>query len=49
MWDLRRGDRVVATLRVPLIRRGAEIEIGGRRLALEPSGLIGTWWQFATR
>jgi len=32
---------VVATLRIPLIRRGAEIEVGGRRLALERSGLIG--------
>jgi hypothetical protein len=42
VWDLRRGDEVVATLRIPLIRRGAEIEIGGRRLAVEPSGLIGT-------
>jgi hypothetical protein len=40
MWDLRRGEEVVATLRIPLFRRGAEIEIGGRRLALEPSGLI---------
>ncbi|HSS73691.1 MAG TPA: hypothetical protein VLK53_08995, partial [Gaiellaceae bacterium] len=42
MWDLRRGDEVVATLRIPLLRRGAEVEIGGRKLTLEPSGLIGT-------
>ena len=33
---------MVATLRIPLIRRGAEIEIGDQRLRLEPSGLIGT-------
>ncbi|HSS81641.1 MAG TPA: hypothetical protein VLK24_10635, partial [Gaiellaceae bacterium] len=32
----------VATLRIPLLRRGAEVEIGGRKLTLEPSGLIGT-------
>jgi hypothetical protein len=42
MWDLRRRDEVVATLRIPVFRRGAEIEIGGRRLALERSGLIGS-------
>lgn len=41
-WELRRGDEVVATLRIPLLRRGAQIEIGGQRLALQPSGLTGT-------
>jgi hypothetical protein len=41
-WELRRGEDVVATLRIPLIRRGAEIELGGLKLALEPSGLTGT-------
>jgi hypothetical protein len=41
-WDLRRGDQVLATLRIPLIRRGAQIEIGSLKLAIEPSGLIGT-------
>ena len=40
-WELRRGDEVVATLRIPLLRRSAEIEIGERKLALERSGLIG--------
>jgi len=41
-WELRRGDEVVASLRIPLLRRGAEIELGGRRFALEPSGLVRT-------
>jgi hypothetical protein len=41
-WELRRGDEVVATLRIPFLRRGAEIEVGGRRLALERSGLVRT-------
>jgi hypothetical protein len=41
-WELRRGDEVVATLRIPFFRRGAEIEVGGQRLALERSGLVRT-------
>jgi hypothetical protein len=41
-WELRRGDEVVATLRIPLLRRRAEIEIGDLKLAIEPSGLTGT-------
>ena len=41
-WELRRGDEVVATLRIPLLRRGAEIEIGDQKLAIEPSGLVRT-------
>jgi hypothetical protein len=41
-WELRQGDEVVATLRIPLLRRGAEIEIGDQRLAIEPSGLVRT-------
>ena len=41
-WELRRGDEVVASLRIPLLRRGAEIEIGDQKLAIEPSGLVRT-------
>ena len=41
-WELRRGNEVVATLRIPLLRRGAEIEIGDQKLAIEPSGLVRT-------
>ena len=41
-WELRRGDEVVATLRIPLIRRGAEIELGDQKLAIERSGLLGS-------
>lgn len=41
-WELRRGDEVVATLRIPFLRRGAEIEVGGQRFALERSGLVRT-------
>jgi hypothetical protein len=41
-WELRRGDEVVATLRIPFLRRGAEIEVGGERFALERSGLVRT-------
>jgi hypothetical protein len=41
-WELRRGDEVVATLRIPFLRRGAEIEVGGQKLALERSGLVRT-------
>ena len=41
-WELRRGDEVVASLRIPLLRRGAEIEIGDHKLAIEPSGLVRT-------
>lgn len=41
-WELRRGDEVVATLRIPLLRRGAGIEIGDQKLAIEPSGLVRT-------
>lgn len=41
-WELHRGEDVVATLQIPLIRRGAEIELGGRTLAIESSGLLGT-------
>jgi hypothetical protein len=41
-WELRRGDEVVANVRIPLFRRGAEIEIGAQTLALEPSGLVRT-------
>ena len=33
---------MVATLRIPLLRRGAEIEIGDQKLAIEPSGLVRT-------
>ncbi len=33
---------MVATLRIPLLRRGAEIEIGDRKLAIEPSGVVRT-------
>jgi hypothetical protein len=39
---MRRGDEVVATLRIPFLRRGAEIEVGGQRFALERSGLVRT-------
>jgi hypothetical protein len=41
-WELRRGDELVATLRIPFLRRGAEIEVGGQRFALERSGLVRT-------
>jgi hypothetical protein len=41
-WELRRGDEVVATLRIPFLRRGAELEVGGQKLALERSGLVRT-------
>ena len=41
-WELRRGDEVVATLRIPLFRRGAEIEIGDSDARIEPSGLVRT-------
>lgn len=41
-WELRRGDEVVASLRIPLLRRGAEIEVGDQKLAIEPSGLVRT-------
>ena len=41
-WELRRGDEVFASLRIPLLRRGAEIEIGDQKLAIEPSGLVRT-------
>ena len=42
VWELRRDDDVVATLRIPLIRRRAEIELGDQKLAIEPSGLFGS-------
>src|SRR6476646_1918189 len=42
VWELRSGDEVVATLQIPLFRRGAEIEIGDQKLAIEPSGLVRT-------
>lgn len=41
-WELRRGDEVVASLRIPLLRRGAEIDVGDQKLAIEPSGLVRT-------
>lgn len=42
VWELRSGDEVVATLRIPLFRRGAEIEMGDQKLSIEPSGLVRT-------
>jgi len=35
-WELRRDGEVVATLRIPVFRRGAKLEIGGERLAIKP-------------
>ena len=35
-WELRRDGEVVATLRIPVFRRGAELEIGAERLAIKP-------------
>jgi hypothetical protein len=40
VWELRRDDEAVATLQIPLIRRGAELGIGTRKLAIE-AGLLG--------
>ena len=35
-WEFRRDGEVVATLRIPVFRRGAELEIGAERLAIKP-------------
>lgn len=37
-WVLRRGDEVVATLRIPLFRRGAAADVAGRPLTIRREG-----------
>jgi hypothetical protein len=37
-WQLRRGDDVAATLRIPLFRSGAGADVAGRRLAIVRQG-----------
>src|SRR5881398_3324023 len=41
-WQIRRADELVATLWLPVFRRGGRAELGGRRLALQASGLLRT-------
>jgi hypothetical protein len=37
-WQLRRDDEVLATLQIPLFRRGAAAEVAGDRLTIERRG-----------
>jgi hypothetical protein len=37
-WQLRRGGDVIATLQIPLLRRGASAELAGRRLKIVRGG-----------
>jgi hypothetical protein len=39
-WELRRGDKAVATLRTSLFRRGAEVEIGDERHVLKSQRVL---------
>ena len=39
-WELRRGDEVVAILRIPAFRRGAEVQIAGERHELKPQRVL---------
>jgi hypothetical protein len=39
-WHLRRGDELVATLRLPVFRRGGRAELYGRRFAFRAEGVV---------
>jgi hypothetical protein len=39
-WELRRNGEVVARLRVPVFRRGAEVALGGERIPLKPQRVL---------
>jgi hypothetical protein len=41
-WELRRGDEVVAELRLPLFKRGARAQIGSRDLEIRAHGALRT-------
>lgn len=40
VWELRQGDEVVASLRLPTLRRGAKARAGDRELELRVIGLL---------